>query len=216
MTISPMNDRTSRPRITKTTLVIVGLMALLVVVRAVLPNELDRSLVYYLGSALFPYGTLQPERAYTLITSIFLHVNWIHALFNSMWILFLGSLAQPHLGSLRFVLFFLLCGVGGGMFAAGLNWGEPGFGIGASGAAFGLLGGGAFFLVDTSKESTFGKVRKLVIYAAVMMLVLNFAYAFSGFASMIGVPGRVSWEAHLGGFLTGMVLFPLLQRRVRA
>ncbi len=184
----PMNDKTSRPRITKTTLVIVGLMGLVAITRAFLPNELDRSLVYHLGAALFPYGTLQPERTYTLVTHIFLHVNWIHLLFNSMWILFLGSLAQPHLGSLRFVLFFLLCGVGGGTFDAGLNWGDPRFPIGASGAAFGLLGGGAFFLVDTSKESTLGKVRKLVIYAAVMMLVLNFAYAFSGFASMIGVP----------------------------
>jgi membrane associated rhomboid family serine protease len=117
---------------------------------------------------------------------------------------------------LRFVLFFLLCGVGGGMFDAGLNWGEPRSLIGASGAAFGLLGGGAFFLVDTPKESTLAKVRRFAIYAAVMMLVLNFAYAFSGIAGMSGVPGRVSWEAHLGGFLTGMAFFPLLRRRARA
>ena len=101
------------------------------------------------------------------------------------------------------------------MLHAGLNWGEPSISIGASGVSFGLLGGGAFFLVDTSKESTLAKVRRLAIYAAVMM-VLNFAYAFSGVMSMLGIPGRVNWEAHLGGFLTGMIFFPLLRRRARA
>ena len=65
--------------------------------------------------------------------------DWMHLLFNCLWLLVFGTPVARYMGSARFLLLGLLAGVAGGLASLFLHWGEEIFVIGASGAVSGLL-----------------------------------------------------------------------------
>ncbi|MFW5679789.1 MAG: rhomboid family intramembrane serine protease, partial [Pseudomonadota bacterium] len=88
------------------------------------------------GVAVPPLG---PERYATFVTSTFLHGGWLHLIFN-MWTLWLfGCALESRLGSLRFLVFYLACGVAAGLVHLAFNLGSPAPVIGASGAVAGVI-----------------------------------------------------------------------------
>ena len=134
----------------------------------------------------FPPVTL--EQPWRMITALFVHSerSLFHILFNgySLWVL--GTLLERLLGSGRFALLFFLSGLGGSVMVLWLGFGSAV--IGASGAIFGLFG--ALLVVQQS----FGATNPQLLIVLVLNLVLGFI-----------VPG-VSWQAHIGGLLTGLAI----------
>jgi len=148
-------------------------------------------------------------------TSMFLHGGWMHLLGNMLFLWIYGDNVEDALGHVRFLVFYLLCGIAA-VFAQALSApGSPYPIIGASGAISGVLG--AYLLL-------FPRARVLTLVLlpfffttlrmpAMLLLLLWFAVQL---ISDLAVPhggASIAFRAHIGGFLTGMLLVPLLKRR---
>lgn len=170
------------------------------------------------GGPPFPGGL--PAAIPTLATYTFLHGSILHLLVNSVWLLALGSGVARRLGAGRFLAFYFLCGALAALVYIAANPGSTTPMIGASGAVSGLMGGAVRFLapVGQSQGSRFGKERlasildRRVIVLFVLWFALNFLFGQGGFGALTG-GHPVAWEAHVGGFVAGLLLFGLFDRR---
>jgi membrane associated rhomboid family serine protease len=152
--------------------------------------------------------------AMSLLTCMFLHASWLHLLTN-MWFLWLfGDNVEDRLGPLPFLFLYLV----GGLIASLTHWAiAPGSltpVIGASGAIAGILGGYAVTW-PLARISTF--VVLIVFFTIIdvpAMVVLGVWFVAQVFAAQASLhqpgAGGVAWWSHVGGFLTGMALMPLL------
>lgn len=154
-----------------------------------------------------------------LFTSIFLHGGLVHLLGN-MWFLWIfGDNVEDRLGHVRFLMFFVLCGVVGNLAHYVFNAGSPIPAIGASGAIAGVLGA---YLLSYPKARILVLIPFLFIYFIELpaVVVLGFWFVlqfFNGAASVVysQATGGVAWWAHIGGFLVGMLIFTLFRPRPR-
>ena len=153
----------------------------------------------------------------SILTSMFVHGGWVHVLGN-MWYLFLfGNNVEDSMGSLRFLVFYLICGVVASAVQIATAWNSQIPLIGASGAIAGVLG--AYLLlfprarVDTLLFLGYF-IRVVQIPAVVVLGFWIVIQLFSGAASL-GTPsaGGVAWFAHIGGFLAGVLLVNVFRRR---
>lgn len=157
--------------------------------------------------------------ALTLFTSLFLHGGWAHLLSNMLALYIFGDNVEDRLGSGRYLLLYLASGVAASGLHIFLNPNSNVPTIGASGAISGILA--AYFLffpqarVITLVPLFF--LPWLVEVPAVIYLGLWFATQFfSGVLTVVSgaqALGGVAWWAHVGGFVAGLVLGPLLARR---
>ncbi len=149
-----------------------------------------------------------------IVTAMFVHVGIIH-LATNMWCLWnLGLLAEPLMGSFGVFAVYILTGAAGNLLSTFYSWMNPihdpsgaifyQAGAGASGAVFGIAG--ALIILLKSKRlpvppEELKRLRKSVIYFAVLNLVIGFSVNFgSGFTGVY-----VDNSAHLGGFATGLL-----------
>jgi len=150
-----------------------------------------------------------------MLTSMFLHGSWMH-LIGNMWFLWVfGNNIEDSMGHLRFLVFYLLAGV----LAAGAHvWSAPASGVptvGASGAISAVMGA---YLILYPRVRVYTLVF-IVIFVRILPLpawlilgewfLLQLLY---GTASA-GVGGGVAFWAHVGGFLSGVVLIKLFENR---
>jgi membrane associated rhomboid family serine protease len=151
----------------------------------------------------------------TLITSMFLHGGWLHLLGN-MWFLWVfGDNIEDRMGHSRFPIFYLLCGIAGGLAHIYINPGASIPSIGASGAISGVLGA-YFILYPFSRVNTLVPVFFFFYFIklpAFFFLGLWFLIQFFSGAATILVAETathqgVAWWAHIGGFAAGVVLLP--------
>lgn len=157
--------------------------------------------------------------ALTLFTSLFLHGGWAHLLSNMLALYIFGDNVEDRLGSGRYLLLYLASGVAASGLHIFLNPNSNVPTIGASGAISGILA--AYFLffpqarVITLVPLFF--LPWLVEVPAVIYLGLWFiTQFFSGVLTVVSgaqALGGVAWWAHVGGFVAGLVLGPLLARR---
>jgi membrane associated rhomboid family serine protease len=119
-----------------------------------------------------------------LLTGEFLHAGPVHLVFNMVALYLFGPAAERALGTVRFVASYLTMAVAASTFVYLLTR-QPT--LGASGAIFGLFGLVFVLLVKAGQD-----VRSLIV-----LLVIN---------GLISLNGHISWQAHLGGFLTGILL----------
>mgnify|MGYP001157027286 FL=1 len=189
------------PKVVLRLLIIFVIIQLL---RSALPPDWDAYLLSLLGFNPFRAGGFQVQCLYGAVTSIFVHGGWWHLISNAIWMIVISPQILRHIEGRRYLTLFVLTGALGALVHALVNWGENAILIGASGAVFGLLGAGAFVLIRGEDGFSRPSWRDILKYILVIMLV-NVGYALlSG--------GKVSWEAHAGGFFAGMALFPFLRR----
>jgi membrane associated rhomboid family serine protease len=145
--------------------------------------------------------------ALTLLTYMFLHAGWAHILGNMIFLEVFGDDIEEALGRLRFLLFYLACGViGGVVFVAS----DPTFSgplIGASGAISGVVIAYVMFRPCAKVTVLFGiiplRIRAFwVIGAFVLTQLLNLESTGKS---------DVAYWCHLGGMIAGGVLFPLMR-----
>jgi membrane associated rhomboid family serine protease len=151
----------------------------------------------------------------TLLTSMFIHGGFLHILGNMLYLWVFGNNIEDLLGPVKFLVFYLLCGLA----AAGAHiLTDPSSTVptvGASGAVSGVLG--AYLIVHPrAKVLTLvflGIFIRPMLLPAGLILVLWFVLQiFSGVASLsTGIQGGgVAWFAHVGGFIAGIVLVKLM------
>lgn len=157
----------------------------------------------------------------TLISSMFLHGGWLH-LIGNMWFLWIyGDNVEDILGRLRYLVFYLLCGIAAGLTHVLTNAGSPVPTLGASGAVAGVMGA---YLVKFPHSRIVTLIPIFFLLTTVEIpAVLILAYwfliqIFSGMAAagqMASAQGGVAWFAHVGGFVAGMVLISLMRTQER-
>lgn len=188
------------------------------------PGEAERAFYTFamVPAFLFGYRTMPPEIAVmpvelTLITSMFMHASWSHIIGNMAYLWVFGSSLEEACGHVRFVIFYLLCGIGAAIGQALVDPTDIIPMVGASGAISRLLA--AYMLVYPFNRVTIlvmliGFVR-LRIPALVLVGLWIFYQMFEMFAAAANPhpeAGGVAWTAHVGGFATGAVLIFLLRR----
>lgn len=163
-----------------------------------------------------------PANSYwTILTYQFLHGGWLHIIAN-MWTLWIfGDNVEDRMGSLRFAIFYFICGSTAGITQLLTNPDSTIPSIGASGAIAGVLGAYLMFFPTARLIVLFPVVFLPFFFEvpAVLYLILwFFIQLFSGTAAALAGPqqaGGIAWWAHVGGFVSGMLLCRLFARRRR-
>jgi membrane associated rhomboid family serine protease len=147
----------------------------------------------------------------TLFVSMFMHGGIFHLVFNMLYLWIFGNNIEDFLGPLRFISFYLLCGLGAGLTHILFNPNSQVPMIGASGAIAGVLGA-YLILYPHARVLTFVFlfffIRIIAIPAA---FVLGIWFLFQVLS--IGAGGGVAWFAHIGGFLIGILLIKTMTKR---
>jgi len=161
---------------------------------------------------------------HTILTSMFLHGGWLHVLGNMLFLWVFGRNVEDLIGSGRFLIFYLCCGIAAAVLQVVTNPYSHLPTIGASGAIAGVMGA---YLIKFPR-ARIGTLVFIVIFVTTIeipawaMLVWWFVIQlFSGLGSLgsTNYSGGVAWFAHVGGFVAGMLLirlFPVKRRQWRA
>ena len=143
-------------------------------------------------------------QGWRLLTACFLHAGIIHLLFNMYALVYIGLLLEPHLGTVRFLIAYLLAGIGGSL--ASLWWNDYMVAVGASGAIFGLYGVFLALLLSKALDKNIQRAFLTSTLVFVSYMVLN----------ALKKETNIDNAAHFGGFLTGIVfgfaIIPSLKR----
>ena len=180
-----------------------------------LPTEYLELFIAMLGMTPARLGTY-PLSWGTLLTCMFLHGGWMHFIGN-MWTLYIfGDNVEDHLGSITYLLFYFACGLAAGMAQFLVDPTSPVPTIGASGAIAGVTGA-YFVFFPTARVITLIPVfffPFIVELPAVVFLGFWFlSQIFNGTLALVRADTYegIAWWAHIGGFVVGMALGPLLQ-----
>src|SRR5687767_12926818 len=152
-----------------------------------------------------------------VLTSMFLHGSWLHLLGNMWFMWIFGNNIEDSMGHLRFVIFYLACGVAAALLQVFVNPSSPIPMVGASGAISGVMGA---YLVLYPRVRVWALVPIGIFPISVAMpawtmLLYWAAIQFVGglFGLMGEERGGVAFWAHLGGFVAGVVLIKLFAGR---
>lgn len=215
---------------------VMGAAALLVGVQAIrglLPDELDLTVLLalafiparYSGAALeLPGGYLTAVTSF--VTYMVVHAGWVHLLVNLLWMLAFGSAVAGRMSSLAFLAFSTLCGIAGAFTHLLFHFGEMAPVVGASAAISGQMAGALRFFFRAERLP--GQRKPDFAGAPLMTLPETFSdrrmLAFLGFwvavnayfglssIRIAGEEGGIAWEAHIGGFLCGLLIFGAFDR----
>ena len=151
----------------------------------------------------------------TLFSSLFMHGGWLHLLGNMLFLWVFGDNVENAMGSAKYLLFYLICGLGaaGAQIVTDLNSATPL--IGASGAIAGVMGAYlVMFPGATVRTLIFVFIFATVVYLpAVIVIGLWFVLQlFQGLAS-VGMDAGTAFWAHVGGLVVGAALALLFRRR---
>jgi len=186
-------------------------------------TQAQQIIVYALGvipARLFGVSEVTADLAWvpskvTVFTSMFLHGGWMHLIGNMLYLWVFGNNIEAAMGHVKFVIFYLLCGV-----AAVLAQAVPDVTsqipmIGASGAISGILG--AYLLLYPMAKVTvvipiFIMFYRFKIPAMLVLIAWFLMQLYSSFTTS-SEGGGVAFGAHIGGFIAGMILIPLFKNR---
>ena len=189
---------------------------------AFIPGRYDPSV---LGEGTLP-GGLGAE-IWTFVTYAFIHGDALHLTMNTIWFLPFAAAVARRFGNLRFLGFFAVTAAAGALVHLITHYGEVLPMIGASAAVSGLMAGAirfafqhggplAMFRADdvsaykvpaASLKIALSDVRILVFLAA--WFGLNLLFGIGSFAIPGAEQQSIAWQAHIGGFLAGLLLFSL-------
>jgi membrane associated rhomboid family serine protease len=161
---------------------------------------------------------------WSLVTYMLLHGDWMHLIFNSLWLLIFGTPVARYLGSWRFLALCVAAGILGGFASLALHWGQEIFVIGASGAVSGLLAAAIPIMYGKrvwggARPLTLGEFMtnpRALMFTGVWLALTLFSGAAGWTGNSFMSEGGIAWEAHVGGFVGGLLAFYVLAPKVRA
>ena len=174
-------------------------------------------------------GRLRP---WTLLTYALLHASWAHVGFNCIWLVAFGSAVARRFSTASFLFMLCAAAIAGALAQWLANYASFGLVIGASGAVSGAMGAAMRFVFrpDEEPRQIFDRRALNAAYrlpalslretfanrTALVFIVFWFAtdLLFGLFPALSGISDQpVAWQAHIGGFLVGLLAFPLFDRR---
>lgn len=218
----PLYDHAARHRVTdaNTTLVVANLL--------IFPLEVYSG--HFVGIlerlGMVPYLVLHPLAASnhdglwifgTLLTSMFLHVGYIHVLLNMYFLVIFGPALEDYLGHLRYLVFYGFSGIFAGLVAAYLSPGSMIPIVGASGAIAGVLGAHLILFPRARLRTVLPLLVTFKFFdvPSVLYLMLWFGLQLAELLKN-SLPGSgvsgVAWAPHVAGFMFGVMMGPLMAR----
>jgi membrane associated rhomboid family serine protease len=157
----------------------------------------------------------------SLFTSMFLHGGWLHLIGNMLYLWVFGRNIEDLIGSGKFLVFYILCGLASAVVHVIFNAYSPLPTIGASGAIAGVMGA---YLIKFPRSRIITLIPLFIFFttldipAALLLLFwfgMQFLNGFGSIGSADYTGGGTAWFAHIGGFLAGMLLIKLFPPRKR-
>ncbi|MCB1478872.1 MAG: rhomboid family intramembrane serine protease [Rhodobiaceae bacterium] len=215
-------------------MVLLAVMAIIQGVRQFVPEDMDVWIIYafgfvpgrYAGHALqvpMPLGAFGDVLGF--FTYSLLHGSWMHLASNALWLVAFGAAVARRFAALRFVIFGVVCAVAGALAHLATHWGELVPMVGASAAVSGYMAAAIRFAFSPGGPlSPMGRLdperaahvpavgilaafrnRSVIAFTAIWM-AFNLLFGL-GVTSLAGVDGEIAWQAHVGGFFAGLLLF---------
>ncbi|MFP3983806.1 MAG: rhomboid family intramembrane serine protease [Desulfurivibrionaceae bacterium] len=188
-----------------------------------LPMKAKQEMIYSLGvipAVLVGDKSLPPElqtvpAAFTIITSMFLHVGLMHLIGNMLYLWIFGNNVEDAMGHSRFIVFYLVCGIAAALTQALLMPASTIPMVGASGAVSGVLGGYLLLYPYARVMVIIPLGFFLQAFQLPAGLVLGFWFLIQLISSAMSNSegGGVAFFAHLGGFIAGAILIPFFKSR---
>lgn len=167
-----------------------------------------------------------PAEIWTFVTYALIHGDWTHLGLNAVWLLAFGSAVARRFGSARFVTFFVVTAAAGAAAHLLVHRGDVWPVVGASAAISGYMAaairfvfqiGGPLGFMGSADDQAYRRPAEPLLTCLRDPRVLVFLGVWFGLnlifglttLSMAGEGQSVAWEAHIGGFLAGLLLFPL-------
>lgn len=186
---------------------------------AFIPARYDANIV---AGAVWPGGF--GADIWTFVTYALIHADWMHLGFNAIWLLAFGTPVARRFGSLRFLAFCAVTAAAGALAHLVTHFGELVPMVGASGTISGMMSGAMRFAFQLGGPLRFGgsdesyRVPALPLSEALRdTRVLSFIAVWFGLNLLFGLGSipitgseqTVAWQAHVGGFIAGLLLFSL-------
>ncbi len=152
----------------------------------------------------------------TLFTSMFLHGGWFHILGNLWFLWVFGDNIEDVMGPVRFVVFYLLCGLAAAFAQIASDPGSAIPMVGASGAIGGVMGAYALLFPRARVQTLLilgFYVTTIGVPAFVMLGYWFLLQILGGLPALGSSEGGVAFWAHIGGFVAGLALIHLFKRR---
>jgi membrane associated rhomboid family serine protease len=152
----------------------------------------------------------------TLFTSMFMHGSWLHLGGNMLYLWIFGDNVEDRFGQAKFLIFYLLCGLGATFAQLAFSMDSSIPNLGASGAIAGVLGG-YLLMFPQSRVSVLQGQRVIPVPA---LFVIGFWFILQLFSSIGSIAqtadtGGVAYMAHVGGFVTGLILTSVFRSNPR-
>ncbi len=173
------------------------------------PSRLTEQIQYY----DFGLRTFFP-----ILSSMFMHGGWMHLIGNMLFLYIFGDNVEDRLGHLKYMIFYILSGVGAAMSQYLINPASEIPMVGASGAIAGVLGA-YIFMFPRAKILTLVPIFYFIQFVELPAFVFLGIWFFMQFLSgmlMLGIgsdAGGVAWWAHIGGFVSGTFLLLIFRRK---
>jgi rhomboid family protein len=216
----PLKDDNPTRTFPFVTIALIVVNATVFLYELILPPTLREGFILNMGVVPYEITQVRPMSAdlvlyngLTLLTAMFLHGGLMHLVGNMLYLWIFGNNVEDVMGHVRFVLFYVLCGLTASLtqiVASPLSRVPM---IGASGAISGVLG--AYLVMFPA-----ARVLTLIFFfffARVVpipaVIVLGFWFLIQLASAGKAAAGGVAWFAHIGGFVAGLVLIAVFRRR---
>lgn len=163
---------------------------------------------------------------WTFVTYALIHGDWVHFGLNAVWLLAFGSAVARRFGALRFLAFFAITAAGGAALHLATHTGDYAPMVGASASISGYMAGAMRFMfgaggplrfMGSASPEAYRRPAAPLLVALRDPRVLVFLAVWFGLNLLFGASSlsladgeqSVAWQAHIGGFLTGLLLFPI-------
>jgi membrane associated rhomboid family serine protease len=229
---SPHSPSTRQPilNLPRSVTALIVLLAAIHAARALLVGP-DTDVRILLEFAFFPIRVLQPEtfagmasegaRWWSFVTYALLHGDWMHLIFNCVWLAAFGSPLARRFGPVRFLAFSAVGAVAGAALHFAFHPSSIVPMIGASAAISAQMAGAARFVFQAGGPMWPGagdyayrlpaaplrevfRNRRVLVFLGVWFGI-NLIFGLTGGAGL--AEGGVAWDAHIGGFVAGLLLF---------
>ena len=175
---------------------------------AVVPAELIQVGIVH-GSAHGTFDTMAIPEALTLITYMFLHTDLLHLTSNMIFLWVFGDNVEDAMGHVRYLAFYLLCGITAGLVHSLVLPTSRLPLIGASGAVAGTI---AAYLILHPRVLVWVLAFRVIPLRVTAVWILGSWVATQLFMLLVNRGDQIAWWAHVGGVLAGGLLIPVMRR----
>lgn len=191
----------------------IALNVLIFFYQSSLGPEAGQAFVYDWGT--IPANIESGARFETLLTSMFLHGGWMHLIGNMIYMWIFADNIEATVGSLTFVIFYLLGGLAAGLCHIYFNGGSTVPAVGASGALSAVMGAYIVLFPRSNVRGYFFFFR-VNVPAFIFLGFWFYQQSTAGFASLRDSTGTgIAWWAHIGGFVFGVLAGFFFRTRYR-